>query len=133
MTSRRRSVVYGLGVLRTSAGRCGGAGRLAAGVLVADLADHAPAVTSYVLGLTSLRLRQYMIGTLASLLALLGYVVLGKLAGAGLNTLSTDEAHRSAGPCWSWRSVLPLLTLRLGRIMRLPTIMPDRAEPTSQR
>jgi len=87
------------------------------------------AVTSYALGLTSLRMRQYMIGTLASLPALLGYVVLGKLAGAGLNALSAPEAQPLR---WTLLALAigatALLTLRLGRIVarivRLPTVPP---------
>lgn len=38
------------------------------------------AITSYALGLTTITARDYLIGTLASLPALLGYVVMGKLA-----------------------------------------------------
>jgi uncharacterized membrane protein YdjX (TVP38/TMEM64 family) len=40
------------------------------------------AVTSYALGLSSIKLRDYLIGTLAALPALLGYVAIGSLAGA---------------------------------------------------
>lgn len=96
------------------------------------------AVTSYALGLTSLRMRQYMIGTLASLPALLGYVVLGNLAGAGLNALST---HKAQPLRWILLvlaiGATALLTLRLGRIiarvMHLPTVPPDLAELSSER
>lgn len=96
------------------------------------------AVTSYALGLTSLRMRQYMIGTLASLPALLGYVVLGKLAGAGLNALSTRQAQPLR---WTLLALAiaatALLTLRLGRIiakvMRLPTTPSEAAGPDTQK
>jgi uncharacterized membrane protein YdjX (TVP38/TMEM64 family) len=40
--------------------------------------------TSYLLGLSAVSLRDYMLGTLAALPALLGYVSLGALARAGL-------------------------------------------------
>ncbi len=83
------------------------------------------AVTSYALGLTSLRFGPYLVGTLASLPALLGYVVLGHLAGSGVGALT----HPGAGPLrWALLALAlgatALLTLRLGRIvsrvLRLP-------------
>lgn len=43
------------------------------------------AVTSYALGASSVSMRDYLVGTLASLPALLGYVVVGTLARAGLS------------------------------------------------
>jgi uncharacterized membrane protein YdjX (TVP38/TMEM64 family) len=46
-------------------------------------------VTSYMLGLSSIDLRSYTIGTLASLPALCGYVFIGTLADAGLSGWST--------------------------------------------
>ena len=49
--------------------------------------------TSYVLGLSSIGMRDYMMGTLASLPALLGYVFLGTLADASLAAVATG-----AGP-----------------------------------
>src|SRR5262249_54105705 len=42
-------------------------------------------VTSYLLGLSSVRLWQYAVGTLASLPALFGYVFAGSLADAGFS------------------------------------------------
>ncbi|NPD68362.1 TVP38/TMEM64 family protein [Lichenicola cladoniae] len=96
------------------------------------------AVTSYALGLTSLRMRQYMIGTLASLPALLGYVVLGKLAGAGLSALSTRQAQPLRWILLALAiAATALLTLRLGRIiariMQLPTVPRAAQEPDTQR
>ena len=41
------------------------------------------AVTSYALGLSSVRFRAYVLGTLASLPPLLAYVLAGRLAGLG--------------------------------------------------
>jgi uncharacterized membrane protein YdjX (TVP38/TMEM64 family) len=78
------------------------------------------APTSYLLGLSSIGLTDYLIGTLASLPALLGYVFLGTLADAGLSV-----AKRGAGP-WAWLAIglgaaaTLALTVHLGRIaMRL--------------
>ena len=48
-------------------------------------------VTSYLLGLSAISLRDYMLGTLAALPALLGYVSLGAFARAGLSA-STGAA-----------------------------------------
>lgn len=83
------------------------------------------AMTSYALGLTSLSLRAYVIGTLASLPALLGYVALGHFAKLGVFSLADDQA----GP-WRWAilcfaiAATALLTFRLAailrRVMRLP-------------
>lgn len=84
------------------------------------------AMTSYALGLTSLDWRAYAIGTLASLPALLGYVVLGHLSGAGLDALSAPAARPL-----HWLLLLlaiaatALLTLRLGRIVRQLMRLPD--------
>jgi uncharacterized membrane protein YdjX (TVP38/TMEM64 family) len=49
--------------------------------------------TSYALGLSSIRLGSYLLGTLASLPALFGYVFMGSLADASLSALQTG-----AGP-----------------------------------
>jgi len=46
-------------------------------------------VTSYMLGLSSIDLRSYTIGTLASLPALCGYVFIGTLADASLSAWRT--------------------------------------------
>ena len=45
-------------------------------------------ITSYALGLSNIRPRDYVLGTLASLPPLLGYVVLGALGGASLDAQS---------------------------------------------
>jgi uncharacterized membrane protein YdjX (TVP38/TMEM64 family) len=76
------------------------------------------AVTSYARGLTSLRFRAYLIGTLAALPVLLGYVVLGHLAGASLGALSAPGVRPVR-----WALLLAaiigtgFLTLRLGRMV----------------
>ncbi len=84
------------------------------------------AMTSYALGLTSLALRDYLLGSLAALPALLGYVVLGALTSAGLASVSAGEAR----PMHLVLLVLAivataLLTLRLARIARAVMRLPD--------
>ena len=74
------------------------------------------ALTSYALGLSPVSARDYIIGTLGSLPALFGYVVLGALANAGLAAWSFG-----AGPLrWILLAIglitLPLL-LRAGRLV----------------
>lgn len=50
------------------------------------------AATSYALGMSAVRIDAYLIGTAASLPALLGYVYLGTLANAGLSAWTTGAA-----------------------------------------
>jgi glycosyltransferase involved in cell wall biosynthesis len=57
--------------------------------------------TSYLPGLSVISLRDYMLGTLAALPALLGYVSLGAFARAGLSS-STSAALPFNGRCWRW-------------------------------
>ncbi len=52
------------------------------------------AVTSYALGLSSVRFRAYLLGTLASLPPLLAYVVLGRVLGFGALHAGVDGAAR---------------------------------------
>jgi uncharacterized membrane protein YdjX (TVP38/TMEM64 family) len=54
------------------------------------------AVTSYALGLSSVRFRAYLLGTLASLPPLLAYVLLGRLVGFGALHPGGDPAARWA-------------------------------------
>lgn len=49
------------------------------------------ALTSYALGLTSISVRAYLIGTLASLPALFGYVVMGHIASTEVTSLQTQH------------------------------------------
>lgn len=49
------------------------------------------ALTSYALGLTSISVRSYLLGTLASLPALLGYVVMGHIASTEVSSLQTQH------------------------------------------
>ncbi len=74
------------------------------------------AATSYALGLTGVSLRDYLLGTLASLPALLGYVVLGRLAGSGVQA----AAHGAGAARWAMLGVgiaaTLVLTVRVGRL-----------------
>ena len=77
------------------------------------------AMTSYALGLTSLTMRDYLLGTLASLPALLGYVVLGRLAGLGASALSADRVRPLHWALLGLAIAATLfLTLRIGRLLR---------------
>ena len=83
------------------------------------------AMTSYALGLTSLGLRDYVVGSLAALPALLGYVVLGALAAAGWSSIASGESQPvRLGLLALAVGATALLTLRLARIvsrvLRLP-------------
>jgi uncharacterized membrane protein YdjX (TVP38/TMEM64 family) len=75
------------------------------------------APTSYLLGLSSIGMRDYLIGTLASLPALLGFVFLGTLADTGL------WAARTGAGVWGWVAIgiggaaTLALTVYLGRIV----------------
>lgn len=80
------------------------------------------AATSYALGLSSVSVRDYVLGTCASLPALLGYVFLGRLAAAGL---ATGEAGWLR---WSMLGVAALatigLTLRSGQLLMRAGLVP---------
>jgi uncharacterized membrane protein YdjX (TVP38/TMEM64 family) len=74
-------------------------------------------ITSYMLGLSSIDLRGYTVGTLASLPALCGYVFIGTLADASLAAWTSG-----AGPLrWSLLAIggvaTVVLTVRLGQIV----------------
>ena len=73
------------------------------------------AATSYALGLSSIGLRDYVIGTLAAMPALFGYVLLGTLAGSGM-------AVWSSSPLGGWMlafgaAATLVLTLRVGQLV----------------
>ncbi len=74
------------------------------------------AATSYALGLTGVRLRDYLLGTLASLPALLGYVVLGRLAGSGVQAASTGAGIARWVMLGVGLVATLALTLRIGRL-----------------
>ncbi len=85
------------------------------------------AVTSYALGLSSLELRAYLAGTLASLPALLGYVVVGSLAGQSLDALATGRrgtVHWIGTAAALLATVL--LTIRLARIIAAALRLPEQ-------
>lgn len=74
------------------------------------------AATSYALGLSSIGLRDYVIGTLAAMPALFGYVLLGTLAGSGVTVWSSHN------PLGGWMLALGViatlvLTLRVGQFV----------------
>lgn len=76
------------------------------------------AATSYALGLSAVGLRAYLIGTLASLPALLGYVFLGTLADAGISTWTEGAGPLRWGMLALGGAGTVLLTLLIGRIAR---------------
>ena len=74
-----------MGLLRTARGH-GGAGL--AVVFLLRISPVMPfAVTSYALGLSAVRFRPYLLGTIASLLPLLAFVAMGRIAGFGATQL----------------------------------------------
>ena len=90
------------------------------------------AITSYALGLSSIRLRDYCIGTLAAMPALFGYVLLGALAGSGVAAWSSSNPF--AGWLLAVGAVATLaLTLRVGqlvaRVVRPPAPVGEGAAP----
>ncbi len=73
------------------------------------------AATSYALGLSSISLRGYVIGTLAAMPALFGYVLLGTLAGSGVAVWSSSPL---GGWMLAFGAVATLaLTLRVGQLV----------------
>lgn len=76
------------------------------------------AATSYALGMSAIGGRAYCLGTLASMPALLGYVVLGKFSDAGL----TSWSNGASGMHWALLAIgiaaTAGLTLLVGRIAR---------------
>lgn len=86
------------------------------------------AVTSYALGLTKIGLRAYLLGTLGSLPALLGYVVLGALGNDGL---AATLGNTTTPLRWVLLAVgvaaTGLMTLRIGRLASTAGVLPDLA------
>ena len=70
-------------------------------------------LTSYVLGLSGISIRAYIIGTMASLPALLGYVTIGKL---GRTSLSSESLIRTTLLILGIAATLAL-TLHLSRLL----------------
>jgi uncharacterized membrane protein YdjX (TVP38/TMEM64 family) len=81
------------------------------------------AATSYALGLSSVSVRDYLVGTCASLPALLGYVFLGWIAATGL---ASGEAGWLR---WGMLAVAALatvaLTLRSGQLLLRANLVPE--------
>jgi uncharacterized membrane protein YdjX (TVP38/TMEM64 family) len=75
-------------------------------------------VTSYMLGLSSIDLRSYTLGTLASLPALCGYVFIGTLADAGLSAWSTGANPLRWVLLGIGGAATLVLTIRFGHIVR---------------
>ena len=85
------------------------------------------AATSYGLGLTGVTMRDFLIGTLASLPALFGYVAAGAFGKAGL-------AFGQAGGGWlRWVLVLVGVAVILLAVMRLQATMRQRLGPITSR
>jgi uncharacterized membrane protein YdjX (TVP38/TMEM64 family) len=80
--------------------------------------------TSYALGLSSVSARDYMIGTLAAMPALFGYVLLGSLTQSGLAIWSTGASPTRLGLLAVGVVATLALTLRLGRIARKVGFLP---------
>ncbi|MDE8348322.1 MAG: TVP38/TMEM64 family protein [Acidocella sp.] len=70
-------------------------------------------LTSYVLGLSGITLRAYIIGTMASLPALLGYVAIGKLGGTSLSS----ESHIRTALLILGAGATLALTIHLSRLL----------------
>jgi uncharacterized membrane protein YdjX (TVP38/TMEM64 family) len=94
-------------------------------VLLLRLSPIMPfAATSYALGLSSISLQDYCIGSLAALPALLGYVILGSLTTAGLSALS-----QGSGPLqWTLLGLgivaTALITWRIGKLAMMAGLGP---------
>ena len=75
------------------------------------------AATSYALGLTKISMRAYVLGTLASLPALFGYVVLGALAKDGMSATTTNGGPLHWAILAVGVAVTGLMTLRIGHML----------------
>jgi uncharacterized membrane protein YdjX (TVP38/TMEM64 family) len=75
------------------------------------------AATSYMLGLSAISFRDYCIGTLFSLPALFGYVVIGSLAGAGVQASTSGTGLIRLGLLGAGLLATGIVTVRIGRIV----------------
>jgi uncharacterized membrane protein YdjX (TVP38/TMEM64 family) len=75
-------------------------------------------VTSYTLGLSSIDLRSYIIGTLASMPALCGYVFVGTLADASVSAWMTGAEPLRGVLLGIGGAATLVLTVRFGYIVR---------------
>lgn len=80
------------------------------------------AATSYALGLSSVSVRDYVVGTTASLPALFGYVVLGRIMAAGIAAGEAGWLH------WGMLGIGAVatvgLTLRIGQLLSRARLVP---------
>jgi uncharacterized membrane protein YdjX (TVP38/TMEM64 family) len=74
--------------------------------------------TSFALGLTGVGARDYLAGTLASLPALFGYVLMGALTQNGLSQWAQGAGLLRLGVLALGLAATAVLTLRLGRVAR---------------
>lgn len=86
-------------------------------------------VTSYALGLTGIRFRCYAIGTLASLPALLAYVLIGALGAHGLAAREHGDSTMHMLLLGIGMAATLLLTLRLGQILARALRVPSTGNP----
>ncbi len=75
------------------------------------------ALTSYALGLSSVAARDYVLGTLACLPALLGYVMVGAMAGTDLDSAGTDGQNVRRLLLLAGGAATLALIMRLGRLV----------------
>jgi uncharacterized membrane protein YdjX (TVP38/TMEM64 family) len=75
------------------------------------------AATSYMLGLSAISFRDYCIGTLFSLPALFGYVVIGSLAGAGVQASTSGAGLIRMGLLGAGVLATGIVTVRIGQIV----------------
>jgi uncharacterized membrane protein YdjX (TVP38/TMEM64 family) len=83
------------------------------------------AATSYALGASSVSLKDYLIGTLVSLPALFGYVVIGALANAGLGVESGGTGIVRWLLIWGGLAATIFLTWRIGRLVAAAGLIPQ--------
>jgi uncharacterized membrane protein YdjX (TVP38/TMEM64 family) len=98
-------------------------------VLLLRLSPIMPfALTSYALGLSSITLRDYSVGSLAALPSLFGYVVMGSLATTGLAAISEESGLMK----WIFIGVgiiaTALFTLRIGKLAMMAGLVPRRVK-----
>jgi uncharacterized membrane protein YdjX (TVP38/TMEM64 family) len=79
------------------------------------------AATSYMLGLSSISFRDYCIGTLGSLPALFGYVVIGALAGESVHASTSGVGLIRLGLICAGVLATGIVTLRIGKIVAAVT------------
>ena len=89
------------------------------------------AATSYVLGMSAVGIQAYVLGTLASLPALLGYVYIGTLADAGLSLWTTGAAPLQWAFLGFGGFATAVLTLIIGRLARhaIDQTQTEKAKP----